>query len=476
MKYLLYAAALTAFQTSQLFAGMVLPMEYYEPRSPINSLGKKVIVGVEPEITENSELLVHESTVLFYAPKRAIADVTDVQKNITANCSVIENDIAIEAEASAMNLEMMKELKLYREMLKEYDANLQAAIADCVAATQAGDADADRICDTKSKIFEIKTELASYIAPLQDLVNGIMDQTNARLESYGKQPGGVANAVVSLYDAKDIVALEEANPGYTVKVVPISSMSFAFNPSMEDITSVESMPKKTTLGFSLAGQVNNPDGPNKDQATIAKISSGSASALSITLSRIGACNHELLRSGVFDYTYPTYGYLKGSAVFNKWQIYTRMEENSSKGGFFSSKAVHKLYEDMKGERGFKFAAFTDDDTDLDEMKERIQARLLDQLLTDFAEITTSAPGILPAGLPNPPQSGAKVGGDALLTCPHVYCQAAGYGLKTLDAIFGRSVSRAEAKREMNVTVSEEFGHTHRYSGHESAATTIAWKF
>lgn len=474
LKTLICAGA--AWHAGQLAAGVSLPMEYYNADRPVETLGEKILVGVEPEITPDGEFETSESGVLYYVPKKAKATVTDVQTNIAANCSVIENDIAIEAEASAMYLDLIRELQGYREMLKDYDERLKEAIKACIDATSTGDPDAELICETKSRIAEIKTEIAEMIVPWEEVVNGIMIQTNARLEKYGKEPGGVANALVALYDVKDVQALEEANPWYSVQVVPIEGITFAFNPSLEDVSSVAMMPKKTTLGFSLAGDVFNPKAPGSSAPAVTQLKSGSQTALSITLSRLGACNKELLRSGVFSYDFPAYGYLKGSAEFNKWQVYTRLEENSSKGGLFSTKAVHKLYEDMKGERGFKFAAFTDGDTDLEEMKERLHARLLDQLLTDFAEVKQLANGVNPAGLPNPPQSGADAGADALLTCPHVYCQAAGYGLKTLDAIFGRKISRSEAKREMNVKVTEQFGYTHRYVVPESAAAMIKWDF
>jgi hypothetical protein len=52
-----------------------------------------------------------------------------------------------------------------------------------------------------------------------------------------------------------------------------------------------------------------------------------------------------------------------------------------------------------------------------------------------------------------------VAADGLSKCPNLYCQIGSFSLKTLDAIFGKQVSRDDVFKEWKVDSTETFSYT-----------------
>lgn len=469
---MLLAAALG---TAPAFAELSLPMEFYSDSRPINRLDSRVLPGASPRALPDGSYEVRPTSTLYLAPHEADVRATARQIYPTANCGVVDNELANEQTISDLvrwNIDQITQMKPY---ISELNGEVVSAGQACLAAIRAGAADRREKCDLASEIRRQVREIGEAVQPWEETIADLADSNQKRLEQLGKEPGGFVAATVKLTSARELQALRSANPGYSVATVPARTVVFSFVPAEDDINA--SLPKRTTVGFALAGQPLSQARPEGTPEAVTQITSGQAVALGVTLSRLGACGENLVRKGAFYYTFPSFGYVKGSVSFNKWKTYKKIEETKSRGGLFTTKTAHKLHEEMKEGQDFVFNVETDDEsgTDYEAMKERMRAMLLQELLTSWAEVNTLGSGEGSLAMPNPRANGADVAGDAALKCPHVYCQAAGYALKTFSAIWGRQVSNSEVERAWNVTLTERWGFTRVNNLSDSSVADIQWQ-
>ncbi len=472
--YKILCAIMALFPVSSVYGrGALLPMEYYSPQNSVSSEGSRILMGTEPEINAQGEFAINPSSVLFVAPHSSRVSASGFQKYITANCGVVENELSIEKVSSDILLRIIGELDYWSmELVSQRDELIKAREA-CSQAKKSGSADLSA-CDYRRALSEMMQETAEMIGPWEMMATDIADKSNTRLEALGRTPGGYIAVNANLYDSQEIENVKRANRGYDVRTVPFSDIVFHFSPAADDINA--NLSRRTTLGYYLAGESSaQPTASGSTQAVTA-LKTGAAVDLGVTLSRIGACQKDFLRTGSFVYKFPAYGYLNGFAKYNKWQVYERIEQNQSKGGFLSTKTVHSLFEDMKSDKSFQFSVVSDGIVDADEMKERIQARLLAEMINEYMEVQLIASPRSATSLPNPPQNGADYMGDALLkNCPHVYCMIGGLSLKSLSAIAGKSTSRDEFKKSINVSTTESWNYTTRYEAYDSSTTLISLK-
>ncbi len=138
-----------------------------------------------------------------------------------------------------------------------------------------------------------------------------------------------------------------------------------------------------------------------------------------------------------------YGY---TIKFSYEKFHKIVKKSKSKGGFFSKKVVNsvvnKLFADEVLE--IKFLAGPDvraqiPKAEMNQIKDDAKDRFIKWVL--YYETNGK---IKPAQLLDMPTgpNGSQVLGDALLKCPHLYCQIGGYGFKVLGSIFGRTASNS----------------------------------
>ncbi|MBC87593.1 MAG: hypothetical protein CL677_10500 [Bdellovibrionaceae bacterium] len=139
-----------------------------------------------------------------------------------------------------------------------------------------------------------------------------------------------------------------------------------------------------------------------------------------------------------DYTYNVMVNRSYEAEYNLSELFKRIQKQSRKGGFFSSKTIHSLVVEQNSEGWFKFKSLSEHPNhEFDAaLAQTVKAQLIARALQTIGAVPVGqneAPGLLAPG-----EHGATVIADGLKKCPHIYCQAAGFVLGGLDAVFGSS--------------------------------------
>lgn len=329
---------------------------------------------------------------------------------------------------------------------------------------------------SKTRICAEATAASSQAFQLIDLadktrksISSIEDDVIGRIDSFGTQYGGTAIAVVSSRSKRQQEELESANPLMRVRPVEINSAKFQLSPPIYG-TGKDLIPRQTVLAVSVVGGDMHS---TMTGSTFTQVANASGSVgMTISLSRLGACSNELTSTAGFQIEYNSYSYLNGIAKWNKWNTYKKIESTTKKGGFFSSKTVHDLWEEMKGGDSFKFVLLNDNSgIDSDKMRRDLQAGLLDRILKAWAEVKSlNTGGTL--SMPSHGQNGAQAAADGLSKCPHMYCQAGVLTLKTMDAIWGRQVSEQNVQQAWDVIVEDRFSYTQVYPHTGMIATEV----
>jgi hypothetical protein len=332
-------------------------------------------------------------------------------------------------------------------------------------------------CGNYDNLTSVYGKQLEAVASYQDSLGKIMATVNSQINAFGTQLGGTTVATISSNSLAQQQALLIANPGYDIRPVETTDLSFHLSAGSEFLGNVS---RQTVLGIAIAGI--EPAATASGNAVLGEaaakyaLKDASSAAVSVFLSRIGACSQNNVRNAMFKFSYKGYSYLSGSVEYRLMQAYSKMESTTQKGGLFTTSSAHELLEDMKGEQTFKFALLTDDPKiDAKAMKETLQKETLDLLLKNFAEAKNSAQGSTLSQL-SPGESGAQVLSDGLMkSCPHVYCIAAGLGLKTLQAIFGSSESSEDIKKKNDQLVSQDFAWNTVYERKGSSVVNMNWQ-
>jgi hypothetical protein len=314
-------------------------------------------------------------------------------------------------------------------------------------------------------LLSLLASIVAAKAQLDTLDSGV----SSKVSSFGEEFGGTATAVVSSRSKKQYDELAAANPGYRFLPVRIQESRFTFAPAVYSVEA-RKIKKATVLGVALAGAEPKEGLPGESMMSI--VNAAGSVGLTVSLSRLGACSSEYRGTAAFNISFKSYSYLNGEVKYNKWQTYTRMEETQKKGGLFSNKVVHKLVEDMKAGDGYQFVLLDPSGTiDAETMRSNMQGAMADRVLKMWGDIKAVETGGT-MGVPALGPNGAMVAADGLSKCPHLYCQIGSYGLKTLNAIFGKEVTREEVQKSWDVESKESFTYTQAYDTSRTLATEV----
>jgi hypothetical protein len=146
-----------------------------------------------------------------------------------------------------------------------------------------------------------------------------------------------------------------------------------------------------------------------------------------------------------NYSYPFLFLQSVKAQFNLLDIYERIEETRSEGGFFKSESYSSLIQSSETKKIMKVEVTSDTPLGRIEL-ERLETSAREFVLnTAIRQMTRAANQ---AG--KPPETGAAVAASELAsTCGlNQYCAGAAAGLRVLDAIFKSSSSRSEARTRL----------------------------
>lgn len=463
-------------------AELSLPMKYFDDESvSYPAEVKRLMIGASAQMDAAGQVSVVPTGQLFVAPGKAKVTASGFQQYATANCQVIDNELANERTASDLFKFNIEQVAAFREDVAYYNEESRAARRACTEARRTKAADAAEKCEYASEISKAVKELGEQLVPWTDQITKLTQGVTDRLDAFGRQPGGFAAATVSLFDPAELRAAQEANRGHRVTFVPVKNVTFGFTTAEEGLgeaaTPEATISRRSTLGYSLVGEPLPADATSGSVGANNAIRNGGEVALGITLSRLGACSADLRRAGVFFYEFDSFAYVQGRAMVNKWAAYKRIEENSSRGGFFRTKTVHKVYEDLKGGQihSVIVQGVSENSPDYLSEKEKLEAAVLDDLIKEMAEaqaLKADAHDVL--GLPTPGQNGATTIANDLQKCPHIYCQAGGFVLRGLSAIFGGSSSSDEVERNYNFKAERQYSYTTKLNDSGAASTMIEW--
>lgn len=423
---------------------------------------KAIYAGVCHEVS--SKLLVaNEILQEKESEYQEVLSETESAKESYQDCKMLSDETSCVQEKKTF-IESYKQFKLVRQEKKLEKKNRQ------ILMRKKG-----LTCASVERTNKVIEELVSSISKLKQSLAIFMEESNQQLELYASQVGGSAVAVISNQGVEQKIRLESLNPGFDFRPLQIKNVQFHLltDPSERG----QNVPRRTVLAVANLNTKSQKmvKGNQIPENETLLVGSGSI-PIKVSLSRIGACSRDLVQSAKFFYEFDAFGYARGKAEYNKWMTYTKLEESKTKGGFLKSKAVHSLYEDIKSGVGFKFVAYGDTDEDMAREKERIQELLFHEIISNWtdAKLMSSGSSLL---MPKVGKNGAQVLSDGLMkTCPTTTCYAAAIGLKTLNAIFGSSVSREEIRRNWNTVGTYDFGYTKKFKFSGSSAVNVRWNF
>lgn len=468
-----------ALQSTAL-AELSLPMKYFEDESVVlPKNGTRVLVGASANMSPSGEVRVDATGQLFVAPTRSTVTGSKFDLYGTANCSVVENEFANERTTSDLLKFNIAEIAKFREDIEFYNLESREARKACTSARKTNSPEVTQLCAYSYEISKAVKDLGEQLKPWTDQIVQLNSLVTQRMEKFGTQLGGFAAATVSLYNPSEITSVQEQNPNHRVSFVPLKDITFSFTAAEEDVKNdaLAGLSLRSTLGYSLVGEALPPAQMHGSVGANTAIKNGGNVGLGITLSRLGACNKAMTRAGIFFYKFDSFAYVNGKAMINKWAAFTRLEENSSSQGFFTTSAVHKVYEDLKA--GSIHSAIVvgvkEDSLDFQVEKEKLEALVLEDILKDMANglaIRADTANVL--GLPTPGTNGASTISTELQKCPNIYCQVGAFALKGLDAIFGGTSNRAEIKDQYDVKVERQFSYSTKLDDFGGSSALIEW--
>ncbi len=186
----------------------------------------------------------------------------------------------------------------------------------------------------------------------------------------------------------------------------------------------------------------------------------SAVAGQLVLSLVGACPFYDIKSGTFpeiidaktmtshisptvDYVYNVQVNRTYEARYNLSELLKRIQKQSTRGGFFTSKSLHSLVIENSASGWFEFKSLSEDPRQQwdDQLAQTIKAQLIARVLARLGAKPVGASEI-PAMIA-PGKTGGAVASKGLKLCPHIYCQAGAYIIEGLGAMVGGKTSVSE---------------------------------
>ncbi|MGE0763879.1 MAG: hypothetical protein AB7N80_11425 [Bdellovibrionales bacterium] len=199
---------------------------------------------------------------------------------------------------------------------------------------------------------------------------------------------------------------------------------------------------------------------NSQSAMDSAILFSSAVSGQLVLSLVGACPFYDMKSGQFpdvieaakmtsyiapavDYIYNVQVNRKYEASYNLAELLKRIQKQSTRGGFFTTRTLHSLVVEQSSQGWFKFKSLSEDPRHQwdEQLAQTIKAGLVARLLQRL-----NAKPVAPADVPGliaPGKNGADTASSAMKQCPHIYCQAGAYILQGLSSVFGGSDAVSE---------------------------------
>nr|BFD30952.1 hypothetical protein GTC16762_05700 [Pigmentibacter ruber] len=326
------------------------------------------------------------------------------------------------------------------------------------------------------------SKYAESIKPLLDLQKMVDDLERTSLESYKKYVSleGLTAQILFNVDSTNILKGYKSlnkNLNLTWQVMPMKDAFFSASVKLADnsadstatalIDSVIPGIKSQSIKDLDSNQIT--PSLNEGQVT-APYPFGSVSG-KVRLNLNGACvyfdnvNKSVAGTDVnnitanlslnVNYTYQVKVRRSFTAKYNLYNMLSRIEKQSTKGGWIKTSSLHSVVEDKNSGDWFhiKFdgdsSAFQYTPQEQDEITKQEKALLVDRALKQFAAINSGTPQPAPA-LVTPPESGFMYASKQLRYCPHFYCQVGSFVLGTLSSIFGSSTAVSEFKNKTNV--------------------------
>lgn len=331
------------------------------------------------------------------------------------------------------------------------------------------------------------SKYADSIKPLIELQKMVDELEKSSLESYKKYVllEGLSAQILFNVDSTSIIKeykLRNKKLNLTWQNMPIKDAYFSASVKLEDNTADSTA---TALIDSVIPGINSKSIKNSNPNLIApSLSEGQVSSSypfgsvsgKVRLNLNGACvyfdnvNKPVTGADInnitanlslnVSYTYQVKVRRKFTAKYNLYNMLSKIEKQSTKGGWIKTSSLHSIVEDKNSNDWFniKFDAesseFQYTPQEQDEITKQERALLVDRALKQFAVINSGTPQPAPA-LITPPESGFMFASKQLKYCPHFYCQVGSFVLGTFSSIFGSSTAVSEFKNKTNVWAVDE---------------------
>lgn len=397
-------------------------------------------------------------TVYVTPPKFGIFEVGnyDPAPALESECSVIR-DAKKEAEVDQANSLKMATL---RTKLVDRAVELESLLdKGLVPVGETEESILTKIVDLNAKTIEMKKQ-----------TDEIFEMNYLKIDRFANEMGAdglyyLDNGFAQLVE--EFKSLNEGS-GLTFEQMPLDQSFLTFNEKTSEDTTIphrfvlelgvpgiDSFPILSALGTFLDENSGTPYEKVPDGAVL--FNGGISGEL--IFSKIGACavledlggvktfNLDDVKGKVAannSYQYQVQVTRKYSVTYNLAEFWRRFQEQGRRGGLFSSSSFSNLIDTKRSNSWITFHSQSEDvqfeysDEDIEEIKKEF----IDRAITQALAAKTGDPKAY-LTLLDPGKNGAKVVGEELGKCPHLYCQVGAAGFKILDAIFGSSHSSSE---------------------------------
>lgn len=338
--------------------------------------------------------------------------------------------------------------------------------------------------DKEDSSFEDPTESPEIKA--LDKYRDMAIADTLKILSFNEQLGSIEGPTLRLTMSMDHQALineyQALNPGVFFQAMPLMKSVLTFIAKSErnigkapaaiywSVAGIKTAPQ-LFAGFTLDDSQKFKEAVGNAVDDNQSILFSTAVSGQIKLSLIGACpfyDHvkktmpETLNTKTLspylvstaDYAYQVQVNRSYEASYNMAELFKRIQKQSKKGGFFTSKTIHSLVIEKDSKGWFKFKSLSEDQRhEWDEaLAQTVKAELIERALKKIGVDPVGKaemPGIIAPG-----KSGASQIANGISKCPHIYCQAGAFVLSGLDSVFGRSSAIAEFISKNNTWESE----------------------
>lgn len=307
-----------------------------------------------------------------------------------------------------------------------------------------------------------ESDLMSYISNNQQRMGAdqapiieAQKQTEERYKQHTASVGAILNFSYDVGHMKLVNEYKKLNPSISFTDMPVR---------FSKIHATVNLTPDTDDLYKLTLDATNSAGATYDNGMFG--SAAPSGTLQMTLNRVAACSLLDSKTGELSeekvknakllnmqnmYQYELSGKHGYYVKYNVAELYERIRQSGSRGGFFKKRSWSTVIENSEFDALFTID-FTSDDSQVEippEERERIRqeekAIAVDTLFKDFLTMAAQD-GALP--LPQigmPEQNGAQAGAQALAKCPHLYCQVGSALLGVADSIWGSTKATSHYK-------------------------------